>query len=72
MKNKFKDGDLIKRGRGKNIYRFLGYGNYGRYGDMRIEQTETNMVYTVFSHQADWILASSVVVEETNDLFPIY
>jgi len=68
MRNKkFKEGDLIRRDKGKVVYRFIGYGQYGRFGDMRVEQTETNVIYTMFSKRGNWCL-----VNQTNDLFPIY
>ncbi len=63
---KFKQDDLIKRAKGKVVYRFIGYVQYGRFGDMRVEQTETNVIYTMFSRD-NWCL-----VNKTNDLFPIY
>ena len=68
----FKVGDLIKRDKGKVVYRFLKYDDYGRHGDMHVEQTETKRIYTLFSHHSDWVLVSNVETQINNEFFPIY
>jgi len=70
--NEFKNGDLIKRDKGKVVYRFLKYDDYGRHGDMHVEQTETKRIYTLFSHHSDWVLVSNVETQINNEFFPIY
>jgi hypothetical protein len=68
MKRKFKEGDLIKRTKGKITYSFVCYGNYGMYGDMRIKHPTTKKIHTIFESYSTWIVISNT----QSDLFPIF
>lgn len=73
MKNGFKEGDYIRRKKGKVVYQILSFGAY-RGGDTIVLQIESDKRYEIWFRAGNYLLVDSSGKELVgySELFPIY
>lgn len=73
MKNGFKEGDYIRRKKGKVVYQILSFGTY-RGGDTTVLQIESDKRYEIWFRAGNYLLVDSSGKELVgySELFPIY
>jgi len=69
IKRKFKEGDFIKRKNGRTVYEVITYGNFGKWGDLKVRQMGTGKTYVIHSYLETFVLFKE---NESTDMFPIF
>ena len=66
---RFNEGDFIKRKNGRTVYEVITYGDFGKWGDLRVRQMGTGKIYTVHSYLETFVLFKE---SKSTEMFPIF